>query len=158
MREQTYDAVFMSAAVSDYRPTGVFAVVSRRPGDSPGEENWVVRDVQAGKVKSSHGEIAVLGAQTEKLVDLFRGAWDYKGLLVKFKLEVGISKAELIRVGQASRAASGAEYLVANTLDMLEGPEAGAYLLSANAGAEFVPRAQLPARLVSLVRERLRPS
>ena len=54
-------------------------------------EQWVVRDVQAGKVKSTHPQIAVLGEQTEKLVDLFRTEWAHKGLLVKFKLEVGIA-------------------------------------------------------------------
>ena len=49
---------------------------------------------------------------------------------MKFKLEVGITKDELIRIGQASRVSSGADYLVANTLEMVEGPNAGAFLLS----------------------------
>ena len=39
--------------------------------------------------------------------------------LVKFKLEVGLSREELIRVAEASRKSSGADYLVANTLDMV---------------------------------------
>ena len=146
-----YDAVFMTAAVSDYRPVRVYAVVSRQPRDgTPGQEQWIVQDVQAGKVKSSHGTIAVLGEQTEKLVDLFRTEWNYRGLLVKFKLEVGISKDELIRIGQASRKSSGAQYLVANTLDMVQGESAGAFLLS-DVGEEWVPRAQLAERLARLV-------
>jgi phosphopantothenoylcysteine synthetase/decarboxylase len=152
MRQQTYAAIFMSAAVSDYRPAGVFAVVSRQPGATPHEQTWIVRNVQAGKVKSNHGTIAVLGEQTEKLVDLFRREWNHKGLLVKFKLEVGISPEELIRIGQASRAASGAEYLVANTLEMVDGPRAGAYLLSEK-GEEWIARDQLPARMLRLLRE-----
>jgi hypothetical protein len=69
---------------------------------------------------------------------------------VKFKLEVGIAKDELIRIGQASRVASGADYLVANTLEMVVGPSAGAFLLS-DGGEEWVPRDELPARLVRLV-------
>jgi phosphopantothenoylcysteine synthetase/decarboxylase len=154
MRTNQYDAIFMSAAVSDYRPVRVFAVVARQPSQTAGQEQWIVQDVQAGKVKSNHGTIAVLGEQTEKLVDLFRREWNYRGLLVKFKLEVGISPEALIRIGQGSRVASGAEYLVANTLDMVEGEKAGAYLLSER-GEEWVARAQLPARMLKLVRESL---
>jgi phosphopantothenoylcysteine synthetase/decarboxylase len=154
MRTNQYDAIFMSAAVSDYRPVRVFAVVARQPSSTAGQEQWIVQDVQAGKVKSNHGTIAVLGEQTEKLVDLFRREWNYRELLVKFKLEVGISPEALIRIGQGSRVASGAEYLVANTLDMVEGEKAGAYLLSER-GEEWVARAQLPARMLKLVRESL---
>ncbi len=104
------------------------------------------------KVKSAdYDEIAVLGQRTEKLVDLFRTAWGHSGLLVKFKLQVGIGRDELITIGQASRRASGADYLVANTLEMVEGSEAGAYLLS-EGGAEWVARAELASRLVDIVR------
>ncbi len=148
MSRHRYAAVFMTAAVADYKPRRVYEVLERR---AVGEtEQWVVRDVQAGKVKGSFPSVAVLAERTEKLVDLFRGEWGYRGLLVKFKLEVGIGREELLRVGEASRTASGADYLVANTLDMVEGPEAGAFLLSA-AGHEWVPRAALAARLVRLV-------
>ena len=142
-----YDGVFMTAAVSDYAPDRAYEVVDRRPGPAdPGREVWVVRDAHAGKVKSTFEQLAVLGRRTEKLVDLFRTEWAYRGLLVKFKLEVGVDRDALVRVGQASRRASGADYLVANTLDMVDGPAAGAYLLS-EAGEEWVPRAELPARL-----------
>ncbi len=148
-----YDAIFMTAAVADYRPVRVYSVLRREvdAGD-PKVERWLVRDVQAGKVKSSHPSVAILGEQTEKIVDLFRTAWDFRGLLVKFKLEVGVSAEELIRIGQASRRASGADYLVANTLDMVGGPGAGAYLLW-EAGHEWVGREQLAPRMVRLVRE-----
>jgi phosphopantothenoylcysteine synthetase/decarboxylase len=149
LARQNYDAIFMTAAVADYRPVRTYQVVDRQ-SQSDGTERWVVRDAQAGKVKSTHRAIAVLGERTEKIVDLFRTEWNHRGVLVKFKLEVGIGKDDLIRIGQASRVASGADYLVANTLDMVEGPGAGAFLLSDN-GEEWVPRDELPARLVRLV-------
>lgn len=149
MASRKYDAIFMTAAVADYRPTRVYAVIERST-DASGQERWVVQDVQAGKVKSTHDAIAVLGERTEKIVDLFRTEWKYSGLLVKFKLEVGITPQELIRIGQTSRKTSGADYLVANTLDMVEGNRAGAYLLS-DAAEEWVPRAELPARLSRLL-------
>ncbi|MCE9591013.1 MAG: hypothetical protein K8S99_10855 [Planctomycetes bacterium] len=156
--KRDYAAVFMSAAVSDYSPKRVYEVIEKKADASSKDgarEVWVVRDVQKGKVSSAHRRIAVLAEPTEKLVDLFRGAWGYRGLLVKFKLEVGLSKEELIRVGQASRRASGAEYLVANTLAMVGGPEAGAYLLS-EVGEEWVPRGELAARLAAVVREAIK--
>jgi hypothetical protein len=106
-------------------------------------------------VKSSYDQVAILGQRTEKLVDLYRTTWGYQGLLVKFKLEVGISREKLIEVGQASRRASGANYLVANTLEMVEGENAGAYLLS-EAGEEWVPRPELAPRLVRMIRSEFR--
>lgn len=146
-----YAGVVMSAAVSDYAPHRAYEVVDRRPDPAAGDgrEVWSVRDAQADKVKSTFEEVAVLGRRTAKLVDLFRTEWGYRGLLVKFKLEVGIDRDRLIEVGQASRRASGADYLVANTLDMVAGAGAGAYLLS-DAGAEWVGRASLPGRLRTL--------
>jgi len=145
-----YDAVFMTAAVADYKPQRVYEVVERRPdGETPGVETWRVRDAQAAKVKSTFAEITVLGRRTEKLVDLFRTVWGHRGLLVKFKLEVGIGQGELLRIGDASRRASGADYLVANTLEMVTGPGAGAFLLS-DEGHEWVPRARIPRRMVEL--------
>ncbi|MBC8105991.1 MAG: bifunctional phosphopantothenoylcysteine decarboxylase/phosphopantothenate synthase [Anaerolineae bacterium] len=148
MSRQKYDAVFMAAAVADYKPTRVYAVLERQPSGE--RETWIVKDVQAGKVKSTHEEIAVLGQKTEKLVDLFRTEWKHTGLLVKFKLEVDVSKDELIRIGQVSRKSSGADYLVANTLDMVSGDKAGAFLLS-DAGEEWVPRNDLSPRLKGLL-------
>lgn len=149
-----YAAVFMTAAVSDYKPVGSYEVIDRKP-DGNGGEVWHVRDVQADKVRSIYEHLAVLAERTEKLVDLFRANWNYRGLLVKFKLEVGVSKDELIRIGRESRQSSRADYLVANTLDMVAGPDAGAYLLS-DKDVEFVPRRDLPSRLTRLVEERLK--
>jgi phosphopantothenoylcysteine synthetase/decarboxylase len=151
LARQTYDAIFMTAAVADYRPVRTYQVVERQP-QPDGTERWVVRDAQAGKVKSTHDAVAVLGERTEKIVDLFRTEWKHRGLLVKFKLEVDVERDDLVRIGQASRAASGADYLVANTLDMVEGAGAGAFLLGPDGGEEWVPRDDLPTRLAQLVR------
>lgn len=148
----TYDAIFMTAAVSDYKPAATYAVLSRMPAGTAGQEQWTVQDVSAGKVKSTHNAIAVLGQPTEKIIDLFRPRWHHRGLLVKFKLEVGLPKDELLKVAEASRRHSQADYLVANTLDMVEGPTAGAYLLSDHASPEWVPRDLLASRLRDLVK------
>lgn len=143
-----YDAVFMTAAVADYAPAKVYEVRSRTPGEG-GCEIWSVRDVQAEKVSSSHHEIAVMGRRTEKLVDLFRTEWGHQRLLVKFKLEVAVSHERLVEIGDASRRASGADYLVANTLEMTTGPDAGAFLIGRGT-CEWVQRKNLPYRLTRL--------
>ena len=151
-----YDAIFMTAAVSDYRPVRAFAVVAREPDPhDPKVERWVVRDAQAGKVKSDHPQIAILGTRTEKIVDLFRSEWRYRGILVKFKLEVGIGKEVLLKIGEASRKSSGADYLVANTLEMVGGESAGAYLLW-EGGSEWVARADLAGKMVQIATKALK--
>src|SRR4051794_27765716 len=48
LRSNTYDAVFMTAAIADYAPAGSFQVVRREVRDN-GEEAWIVRNVQAEK-------------------------------------------------------------------------------------------------------------
>jgi phosphopantothenoylcysteine synthetase/decarboxylase len=145
-----YAGIFMAAAVSDYTPVAGYEILSRTPGKEPGTWVWTVRPAQAGKIKSHFDELALLGSRTEKIVDLFRTRWAFKGLLVKFKLEVGVSAEELITIGQKSRIASGADYLVANELNMVQGPNPGAYLLGDQL-AEWVPRENLAQRLVRLV-------
>jgi hypothetical protein len=143
----------MTAAVADYKPNGVWEIVERIGAENAAEQTWKVRRLSGEKISSAHWEIAVKGEHTAKIVDLFRGEWKYQGLLVKFKLEVGLRKDELIAAGKKSREASGADYLVANTLDMVEGPQAGAYLIAAE-GNEWVPRERLPSRMVELVKQR----
>ncbi len=151
MRSTRYDAVIMSSAVADYVPGGVFEIVDKVELDG-GAQQWTVQPVDAAKVKSHYREIAIRGERAEKLVDLFRTQWQFSGMLIKFKLEVGISREELIQVGQYSRLASGADFLVANTLDMVEGTGAGAYLLG-NHVTEWVERDKLAARICRLVVE-----
>jgi phosphopantothenate---cysteine ligase (CTP) len=149
VRQHHYDAIFMTAAVADYEPSGAFQIL-RREVRTDGEEAWIVRNVHAGKIKSSYAQIAFVGQPTEKLIDLFRTTLKYDGLLVKFKLEVGVPVDQLIQIGQASRRASQADYLVANTLEMVSGENAGAYLLS-DAGHEWIARSDLPKRMAQLV-------
>lgn len=142
------DAVAMTAAVSDYTPSGAFRIVSREK--SGGQERWIVESVQAGKVKSSFEEIAFAGVRTKKLVDQFRTAWKFNGVLVKFKLEVGISEEQLLEIAAGSRAASGADLIVANTLEMVQGGTPGAWILG-DTVRERVPRPKLAARVRELI-------
>lgn len=150
MESENYTAVFMTAAVADYIPDKTYRIIKRGSAESENQETWFVESVQAEKIKSTHGEIAVVGRPSEKLVDLFRSKWNFTGLLVKFKLEVGASDDELKLIGEKSRRASGADYLVANDLSMIDGDGAGAWLIGDHK-CEWVPRDRLSFRMADLL-------
>jgi phosphopantothenate-cysteine ligase/phosphopantothenoylcysteine decarboxylase/phosphopantothenate--cysteine ligase len=115
------DVVIHAAAVSDYHVAGIYT-----------QHNEGFEDVSAGKVKGSYPELWLRLVPTPKLVDKIRAEWGFAGVLVKFKLEVGLSKSELLVVAERARLQSRADLLVANTLEgmhdwALIGAEPGGY-------------------------------
>jgi phosphopantothenate-cysteine ligase/phosphopantothenoylcysteine decarboxylase/phosphopantothenate--cysteine ligase len=131
-----YDVVIHAAAVGDYHVAGVYA---RHDGE--------MVDVAAGKVKSHHPELWLKLVPAPKLIDKVRADWGFRGVLVKFKLEVGATDAELLEVAERSRVGSGADLMCANTLD---GMADWAYLGAAG-DYRRVPRAELTTRLLDAV-------
>ncbi len=113
--EDEYDVVIHSAAVSDYKVDGVYS--------NEGSRNYIhnaylekLPDV--GKYKSNYEELFLRLIKTEKIIDKIRKDWGFKGVLVKFKLEVGIDDdEELISIARESRVKSGADIIVANCLE-----------------------------------------
>ena len=132
-----FGAVIHAAAVSDYRVAGTF---TRRDGQ--------FEDVAAGKVKGSHPELWLRLTPTPKLVDKVRADWGFKGVLVKFKLEVGLTEAELLDVAERARVHSGADLMAANTL---EGMHDWALVGAGPGGYRKVMRAELADYLLDLV-------
>lgn len=152
-----FDVVIHSAAVSDFLGAGVYAPA---PGTrfQPDGCRWEadssdpqLLDVAAGKVKSSHPEVWLRLVRAPKLIDRMRTDWKFHGVLVKFKLEVGVSESELLAVAEASRRHSAADLMVANTLD---GAAEWAYLGPVSGHYERLMRADLERRLLDEV-ERL---
>ena len=151
--------VAMTAAVADYKPTASYKILHRSttPGAEGGTETWIVQNVSAPKVKSTHHEIAVTATATEKIIDKFRTQWNYRNLLIKFKLEVDITEDELIKVASASRLTSSADLIVANTLAMTQpesGTPSGAYLID-NTTAKRIPRAILAESILEWTKSHL---
>jgi phosphopantothenoylcysteine synthetase/decarboxylase len=128
VRTGGFDAVIHAAAVSDYRVAGIYTNNEGR-----------FADVSAGKVKGSYPELWLKLVPTPKLVDRIRSEWGFAGVLVKFKLEVGISEEEVREAAERARLHSRADLMVANTL---EGMNDWA-LLGGAAGYEKVPRNEL---------------
>src|SRR5262245_20981136 len=133
-----YDELVHCAAVSDYRAAGVYAPADGTHFDEK-DGSWHgtgaapgLVDRAAVKVKSDEPELWLRLVRTPKLVDLVRSAWGFRGVLVKFKLEVGVSDENLLEIAERSRRQSAADLMVANTLEgasfwALLGPLGGRY-------------------------------
>jgi phosphopantothenate---cysteine ligase (CTP) len=155
IRDGNMDAVVHCAAVSDYRPDGIFAPA---PGTKFENGLWLgsrpgLIDKSADKIKSDEPELWLRLVRTPKLVDRLRKDWGFQGILVKFKLEVSIGQSELLDRAERSRLESNADLMVANTL---ETKSRGAYVGPVNGQYERVERGQLPARLLETVEQRHR--
>ncbi len=149
-----FDAVIHCAAVSDYRSAGIY---SPAPGThfDPERNLWEsnqsspgMQDRAAGKVKSKEAELWLRLVRAPKLVDRIRSDWQFAGLLVKFKLEVGITDEALLAIAERSRIQSAADIMVANTL---EGAGSWAYLGPVSGNYQRISRRQLPERLLALL-------
>lgn len=148
-----FDVLIHAAAVSDYMVAGIYAPVTGTVFD-PTTGAWAhgkMVDVSAGKVKSHHSELWMRLTQTPKLADLVRSPWGFRGVFVKFKLEVGLTDAELQEVAARSREQSDAELIVANTL---EGKDTVAWIGDRVGGWERVKRADLAKRLMDRVEKK----
>ena len=101
-----YDIVIHSSAVSDYK----------------------IANEVSGKTPSGKNDLQLNLSPTEKLVDKIRQQ-DPDVFLVKFKLQVGLSKEELWSIADKSLKATGADLIVANDLDYMEGENHVAYII-----------------------------
>jgi phosphopantothenate---cysteine ligase (CTP) len=142
-----FDAIVHAAAVGDYLHAGSYALAPRAEFDADNLA-WTTAmpqlvDVAAGKLKSNHSELWLRFTPAPKLIDLIREPWGFRGILVKFKLEVGLTNDELVAISEKSRCQSQADLMVANTL---EGRHDEAFI---GAGEyERVARPELPLRLL----------
>jgi phosphopantothenoylcysteine synthetase/decarboxylase len=91
IKKKNYDIVIHSAAIPDYIPTKVYN----------------------GKIKSGNKKITIKLKPTIKIVDKMK-KWDPNIFLVKFKLEVGKTRKELINIANKSLIKSNADLIVAN--------------------------------------------
>ncbi|HWG45931.1 MAG TPA: phosphopantothenoylcysteine decarboxylase [Gemmataceae bacterium] len=151
------DVVIHCAAVSDYLVDGVYAPAAGTRFD-PQNGRWESEDAvdpalvdrAAGKVKSDEPELWLRLARAPKLIDCIRRDWGFRGLLVKFKLEVGVSDEQLLAVAERSRQHSAADFMVANSL---EGANAYAFLGPLDGRYECIARPKLAERLLIALEE-----
>ena len=146
--------IVQSAAISDYLAAGVYAPAPGTCFDSA-RMRWTSDTAapallhrSAGKVASTEPELWLRLVRAPKLIDRIRRDWGFAGVLVKFKLEVNRTDADLLQRAERSRQESAADLMVANTLEDASrhaflGPVAGQY--------QQVTRAELPRRLLDAV-------
>jgi phosphopantothenoylcysteine synthetase/decarboxylase len=152
------DVIIHSAAVSDYLSAGVYAPspgthFDPASGWQAGSGSPGMVDMAAGKVKSDAPELWLRLVRAPKLIDRIRSDWGFHGVLVKFKLEVGISEERLLEIAERSRCQSSADLMVANTL---EGAGAWARLGPIDEGYAHVSRRELAQRLLDAVEQKHR--
>jgi len=116
-----FDVVIHSAAVSDYKISGIFEIYNQEcfGGESIGvAKKFSLSKIDSStKVSSSSPELFLKLVPTEKIVDKIRDEWGFEGTLVKFKLQVGISDQELVDIAYKSMVHSKADLIVANCLE-----------------------------------------
>jgi phosphopantothenoylcysteine synthetase/decarboxylase len=153
-----FDVIIHAAAINDYESGGIFAPASGTRFD-PTTQQWSADaaaprlfDRAAGKVKSDEPELWLRLVRAPKLVDMIRRDWGFRGTLVKFKLEVGTSDAELLDIAERSRRHSEADWMVANTLD---GAAEWAFLGPFADGYHKISRRDLAATLLRTIEGRV---
>lgn len=130
-----FDAIIHSAAVSDYECSGAYVMQKRK----------LEKLNSKTKISSRHKELFLKFTPTPKIVDYIKKQWNFKGVLVKFKLEVGLSYEALIDIATKSMNDSNADLIVANCL---EWSSKRAYLIGGkNFGPKQVKRCNLPKEL-----------
>jgi phosphopantothenoylcysteine synthetase/decarboxylase len=157
IRTEPPDAVIHTAAVSDYRVAGIYAPVPGTRAAAAGDAiSWEsatdqpprLDSIAAGKVKSTAPEVWLRLLPAPKIIDRIRSDWQFRGVLVKFKLEVDVDETRLLEVAEASRRHSDADLMVANTL---ETARQWAYLGPSPEGYRRISREELPAQLLHAV-------
>ena len=154
------DAVVHCAAVSDYLAGGIYApaegthfLPASGRWESGGAPGPALVDRAADKVKSDEPELWLRLVRAPKLIDCIRDDWGFGGLIVKFKLEAGISDQQMLAIAERSRIHSDADLMVANTL---EGAGVYAYIGPLDGQYQCVPRRELAERLLIALEEHLR--
>lgn len=151
-----FDVLVHCAAVSDYEAAGIYAPAPDshfRPEDARWQSTGpphalAFLDRSAAKIKSDEPELWLRLVRTPKLIDLVRTDWGFRGILIKFKLEVGVSDQQLLETAELSRRHSDADFMVANTL---EGARSWALLGPVDGRYQRISRADLGPRLLDAV-------
>lgn len=130
---RSYDVIVHSAAVADYKP----------------------EQYTAGKIPSGIDGLSIKLLPTPKLVHVIR-AESQSSFLVTFKLEVGQSEQNLLRIAKESLHRYGADVVVANNLDeMTERTHAAFIIDSAGSIMRVDTKAELARHLAGLIADRV---
>ena len=114
LKGKSFDAIIHAMAVLDYSP----------------------EKQSEGKIASIKDTLTITLLKTPKVIKQIRALWPH-AFLIGFKLEVGLSKDELMGRAYASIIESGADLVVANNQDEIAEDKHRAYLINANKEIEY---------------------
>ncbi|MFA5107184.1 MAG: phosphopantothenoylcysteine decarboxylase [Patescibacteria group bacterium] len=128
IKENKYDAIFHSAAISDYQLSKKYS----------------------GKIKSGKKTIFLKLKPTKKIVNYIKKITP-STILVKFKLEVNKTSKQLIQIASKSMAESRADFMVANEYKRVRGVHEAFILDHANNIIFIKGKRQIAKKIVNLV-------
>lgn len=152
VKTRSIDIVVHAAGATDYLVAGSFSPElgtyfnSRtKEWESRGKPKMIEQPVD--RINSAEPELWVRLVRSPRLIERVRD-WGYRGLIVRFAIEVAKSDGELRGAAEFTRKQSGADLIVASTMESLThwsliGPVDGRY--------ERVPRREIADRLMLLI-------
>ncbi len=114
LKDESFDAIVHAMAVLDY---------------TPGKKS-------GGKITSNKDKLVVTFVRTPKIIKVLRTLWPHT-FLVSFKLEIGVSRDELIERAYASLRENNANLVVANSQSEITGDKHRAYIINSQKNVEF---------------------
>ncbi len=146
------DVLIHAAGATDYLVAGTYTpelgtYFNVRNKEWEARERPKMIEQPVDRISSSEPELWVRLVRSPRLIERVR-EWGYRGLLVRFVIETARSDAELRGAAEFSRKHSGADLMVASTMESLPhwsliGPVDGRY--------ERVPRREVSERLIMII-------
>jgi len=136
LKDKSFDVIVHAMAVLDYTPA----------------------KCTNGKITSNNDKLTVTLVKTSKIIKLIRKSWP-DAFLVSFKLEVGLSKDELVEKAYASLIENSADLVVANNLNDIARDKHRAYLINSNKKivSRCETRQDISNKLMDIISKQLMP-
>lgn len=157
LKNNVYDAIIHSMAVSDFTPAfslseeQLATSITKAPLSSETLPEWFTAQEnmpqQAEKISSNTEHLVIVLKKTPKIISYLR-EWQPTAKIIGFKLLVDVSKEQLLAVAKESILKNRTDYLLANDLTEITEQSHHGYLLSAN-GA--VKEAQTKQEIATLI-------
>lgn len=160
LKQQTYDAIIHSMAVSDFTPAFSLSeeqFVDRFPLEKTPDafsewvtENETLSDAQS-KISSDTDHLVLVLKKTPKIIQFLR-KWQPDAKIVGFKLLVDVPKEQLLAVAEKSLRTNQTDFIFANDLTEIHGDHHHGYLLFADG---TIKEAQTKKEIAELIAKNL---
>ncbi len=157
LKNNTYDAIIHSMAVSDFTPAfslseeQLATSITTEPLSPDTLPEWFMTQEnvpqQDEKISSNTEHLVIVLKKTPKIISYLR-EWQPTAKIIGFKLLVDVSKEQLLAVAQESILKNRIDYILANDLTEITEQSHHGYLLSANGEVKEAQTKQEIAELI----------